>query len=180
MGDINIRIPAEIKDYSEKMGGFTLRQWIGIVFIVITCVPFSIYCNLNDFGACSFWFSVVVGGIVAMICFVKINGLTFEKMFPFIKRSFVIYYAVLPKCSAQEALVYNALTADKTYVKMRDQAQKIKNTTPEYLWGREVKEFEHYEQVLFQALAPYVINGESMSSKQVKKIARQVRRNNRY
>ncbi len=41
MGEIVIRIPDEsVKTYKEHMGGFTIRQWVGIVFIVIFCGGF--------------------------------------------------------------------------------------------------------------------------------------------
>ena len=31
MDNIEVRIPDEIRDYQEKYGGFTIRNWIGIL-----------------------------------------------------------------------------------------------------------------------------------------------------
>ena len=180
MKDIVIRIPEEIKDYSEKMGGFTLRQWVGIVLIAVLCGGFSIFCNMQNMGQYSFIFNVLFGGTIALVCFVKVNGLPFEKIFPYIKRSFVVYVSVLPKQSERETTMERLLANDKAYRKAKARVERIKETTPEYmLTGRqrqEIYKFEDYKNRLIYTITPYIDKGVMPTPKQVKRIAKEIRR----
>lgn len=179
MGDIVIRIPDEsVETYKEHMGGFTIRQWVGLVFIVVFCGGFSVYANMVGLGSSSFIFNVVVGGIIACVCFVEINGLTFEKIFPYIKRSFVVYYKVLPHMTENEITMQEWLLMDKHYAKQKQKVEKLRREIPEYAWDSRqrqmVAEFNQYEFILKQRLAPALKTGNKPTQKEIKKMCKSI------
>ncbi len=183
MGDIVIRIPDEgIQTYEEHMGGFTIRQWVGIALIVVVCGGFSVYANMHGIGQCSFLLNVVFGGLVACVCFVKVNNMNFEKIFPYIKRSFVIYYTVLPKRTKNEQTIEVLMSLDKAYRKKKQKADEILKTASEYLLTQKQRQeltwFREYRNRFMRELAQY-LEDEKPSEKEVRKIGKYIRQSMR-
>lgn len=125
MDSIEVRIPDNVRNYREKYGGFTFRQWIGIALVVLVCVP--VYYLLNKYTVRMFAMviTMVLAAPIGVLFFVQINELDAEKMIPYMKRQFVDYGIVLKFETEAEKEVDTEMMKDKKYRKQMKRLEKL-------------------------------------------------------
>lgn len=125
MDSIEVRIPDEIREYKEKYGGFTFRQWIGIVLVGVVCVPVYYILYKHTVQTFAMIMTTLLAAPIGLIFFMPINGMNAEKMLPYFKRMFVEFGTVLKFQTAYEREVELEMMKDKKYRKKMKKLQKL-------------------------------------------------------
>lgn len=125
MDSLEIRIPDEIRDYKEKFGGFTIRQWIGALLVAVVCVPTYYFLNKYAFQILAMIVTMLLAIPIGGIFFIPINGLSFEKMFPYFKRTLFTFSRVLKFKTENEVKLEQEMKKDKKYRKQLKKLQKL-------------------------------------------------------
>lgn len=125
MDNIEVRIPDEIRDYQEKYGGFTVRNWIGILLTLILVVPIYYTLQKTIINFVAIFITMLVASPIVLIFFIPIHGMNIEKIFPYIKRNFLDYATVLEFKTENEILLEQAMMKDKRYKKQIKAIKKL-------------------------------------------------------
>lgn len=125
MDNIEVRIPDEIRDYQEKYGGFTVRNWIGILLTLIVVVPIYYTLQKTIINFAAIFITMLIAAPIVLIFFIPIHGMNIEKIFPYIKRNLLDYATVLEFKTENEILLEQAMMKDKQYKKQIKAIKKL-------------------------------------------------------
>lgn len=125
MDRIEVRIPDEIRGYQEKYGVFTLRQWIGAALCVLICVPAYYFLMTRVNQTLAVIVTMALAAPIGLGFFLPLYGLPFEKMFPYIYRSYVHFFQVLKFQTDSELAVEREMLKDKGYRKKLKKLKKL-------------------------------------------------------
>lgn len=120
MDNIEVRIHDDFNDYKEKFYGFTLRQWLAIIAVLIINIPVYFYGrNILGEEAIS-WIVIIIAMPIVSVGFISVQGLPMEKMFLFILRSETTFYNSLKYKTSDE------IEKEKQFEKQLSVFRKIK------------------------------------------------------
>ena len=125
MDSIEVRIPDEIREYKEKYGGFTFRQWIGIVLVGVVCVPVYYVLYTHTVQTFAMIVTTIIAAPIGLIFFMPINGMNAEKMIPYFKRMFIDFGTVLKFETENERKIELEMMKDKKYRKKIKKLKKL-------------------------------------------------------
>lgn len=91
MDEIEIQIFDEITNYKEKLGFFTIRQWIFIVLIAITVIPTYIFLPKILGDDITGYVILIEAASIGFVGFVPIHNLPAEKIIPFWFRHYFLF-----------------------------------------------------------------------------------------
>lgn len=115
MDRLEIRIPEEIRDYKERYGGFTIRQWVGGVLIALIVIPTYLYLNSIAPGIVASLAVAVITLPIGALFFFPVNGMPAERIVPYIVRYFDAFSRVLCFQTEKEKLVEWEMSKDRKY-----------------------------------------------------------------
>lgn len=118
MDDIRIRTHKELSGVAEKYYGFTFRQWLFLVLTGIITVPTYLYLTPILGDEISSWI-VIIMGLPLMLCgFLTLQGMTADRLLPFLKRHYLDFGKPLEYKTEKELL------AEKEAKKNKGKKQK--------------------------------------------------------
>ena len=104
MDDIRIRTHKELSGVAEKYYGFTFRQWLFLVLTGIITVPTYLYLTPILGDEISSWI-VIIMGLPLMLCgFLTLQGMTADRLLPFLKRHYLDFGKPLEYKTEKELL----------------------------------------------------------------------------
>lgn len=187
MDRLEVRVPDEIKDYKEKYGGFTVRQWIGIVLAIVVCIPTYLILYHRTIQILAAMGTMLVAAPVALIFFIPINGMPAEKMIPYFRRSLFCFNQVLSFQTEHEREVEQELLKDKKYRKSMKKLKKLERKEQLKIErgkaseeNAKVKELrasvdQYYQQLRKEKIRELSSSFKNLSKKEKKKLRKEKR-----
>ena len=135
MDDIRIRTHKELSGVAEKYYGFTFRQWLFLVLTGIITVPTYLYLTPILGDEISSWI-VIIMGLPLMLCgFLTLQGMTADRLLPFLKRHYLDFGKPLEYKTEKELLAEKEAKKNKGKKQKEESVQTIekpkKPTRPE-------------------------------------------------
>ena len=187
MDSIEVRIPDEIRGYKERFGGFTFRQWIGIVLIVVVCVPSYYFLYQVAPQTIAMLITTALAAPIGIVFFFNINNMTAEKMIPYFSRAYVDFNRILSFETENEKKVENEMMKDKTYRKKLKKLQKLERKNAKKIERGDVNEEneriraarqnvkEYYDSLRKEKISEIIDNKMPLSKKERKRLKKESR-----
>lgn len=170
MDEIEIQIFDEITNYKEKLGWFTIRQWIFIVLIAITVIPTYIFLPKVLGEDLTSYIILIEAAGIGFIGFVPVHNLPAEKIIPFWFRHYFLFHKPLEYMTTQE---YKELKEQKKNRKhnkvIKEEKDTIENTVTEPLKATEPITDVTQQATLEQEKKPTEATTEPVTAKRPKK-----------
>ena len=125
MDDIRIRTHKELSGVAEKYYGFTFRQWLFLVLTGIITVPTYLYLTPILGDEISSWI-VIIMGLPLMLCgFLTLQGMTADRLLPFLKRHYLDFGKPLEYKTEKELLAEKEAKKNKGKKQKEESVQTI-------------------------------------------------------
>lgn len=128
MDDIRIRTHKELSGVAEKYYGFTFRQWLFLVLTGIITVPTYLYLTPILGDEISSWI-VIIMGLPLMLCgFLTLQGMTADRLLPFLKRHYLDFGKPLEYKTEKELLAEKEAKKNKGKKQKEESVQIIEKS----------------------------------------------------